>query len=161
MKTFITRFRWPFSIVTVVLFAFVARVYIYGPAKGLFYRTFRTPAVLLSTFVEDFDRQQAETQREKLLSVYQSRSGSYGLRKTVSSIEGTPIGQCLVVENGRLTIVIDLTRDAYGIREFVIQYPTNVILGPITAAEEPFSSTPSRGRTVLKCYLPSGGVSYF
>ena len=93
-----------------------------------------------------------------MIGNFQAKNGSYGLRKTVESIEGTPVGQCLVVEDGRLTIVSDYTRDAYGNREFGIRYPTNVILGPVGAAEESVPFTPTQGQIVLKCYLETGGV---
>ena len=153
--------RWFFILVAIVALALVTRVYFYSPAKGWFYRTFRTPAILHSTFIEDFDRQQAATQRQKFLDVYHAKSGSFGLRKTGGTIEGTPVGKFLIVEGGRVTVVSDYTRDAFGNREFGVQYPTNVILAPVEASEEAVPFTPARGSLVLKCYLDSGGVLYY
>ncbi len=153
--------RWLFILVAVVAFALVTRVYCYGPAKGWFYRTFHTPAILHSAFIEDFDRQQAATQRQKLFGIYQARSGSYGLRKAGSTIEGTPVGKFLIIEGGRVTVVSDYTRDTFGNREFGIQHPTNVVLAEVEATEEAVPFTPARGSIVLKCYLDSGGVVYY
>jgi len=148
------------EVITVLVLAVVARIYVYGPAKGLFCRTFWTPSILRASFVENLDQQQARIQRERLLSIYQSHTGSYGLRKTVGSVEGNPIGYCLVVENGRLIIVTDYTRDSFGSRDFALSYPTNIILGPVQAAEGSVPFTPAPGQIVLKCYLAKGTL-YF
>ena len=150
--------RWIFVLIAVVALALLVRVYFYGPAKGWFYRTFQTPAILHSAFIEDFDRHQAQTQRERLLRVFQSRTGSYGLHKTTSSIEGTPIGENLIIEDGHLTIVSDYTRDKFGIRKFTVQHPTTVMLGPVEESEG-WQHTVTN--TFLKCYINSKLVYRF
>ncbi|HTI99780.1 MAG TPA: hypothetical protein VL527_12945 [Dongiaceae bacterium] len=152
--------RWLYIPVAVVALSLVACIYCYGPTKGWFHRTFRTPAILHSAFIEDFDRQQAATQRQKLFSIYQAKSGSHGLRKVTSTIEGTPVGKFLIVEGGRVTVVSDYTRDAFGNREFVIQHPTNIVLAAVQSTEEAVPFTPDQGSIVLKCYF-DGGVVFF
>ena len=62
---------------------------------------------------------------------------------------------------GRVTLVSDYTRDAFGNREFGIQYPTNVVLAAVEATEEAVAFTPAQGSIVLKCYLDSGRVVYY
>jgi hypothetical protein len=162
--------RWLFICVALAL-AFGVYAFYYGPAKGWYYRTrgpvkgwyyrtFRTPAILYSTFIVDFDKQHAAAQRQKLFEVYQAKSGSYGLRKVDSSIEGTPVGVYLIVESGRTTLIADFTQDSYGDRRFDILYPTNIVLAPVTASETSQSSVTPVETVVLKCYLAKGVISF-
>ena len=106
-----------------------------GPLTGWYQRAFRTPPILSASFIVPFDKQRGQSQREQFISVYQARHGSYGLRRTAFSVEGTPIGECLLVEAGALTLITDYTRDSYGIREFRIQHPGSVALGKLLDGE--------------------------
>ena len=117
------------TVVVVISLAVLARVYCYGPAKGWFYRAFRTPAVLHSPFIEKLDQRQvpAQVQRERLQEIFQGHTQSYGLHKTAYSAEGTAIEEYLIAQEGQLTIISDTTRDACGIREFTIEHPTAVV----------------------------------
>ena len=152
-------FRWLF-ICAVLALAFVACAYSYGPAKGWFYRTFRTPTILHSTFIVDYDKQQATSQRQKLFEIYQAKSGSFGLHRVGGSIEGTPVGAYLIVESGHITLIHDFTRDAYGCRTFTTRYPTNIVLAPVSPSEASPPITPPEGMVVLKCYLDGGVINF-
>jgi hypothetical protein len=93
-----------------------------------------------------------QAQREQWMRVYKNRRGSYGLRKTTVSFEGTPIDECLIVENGNITLVLDYTRDKYGIREFAIRQPTALKLGPLEASD---NWSLANDHIFLKCYIDS------
>lgn len=147
-------------VVVVIALALLARVYCYGPAKGWYYRTFRTPAVLHSPFIEKLDQRQAkaQVQRERLQEIFQGHTLSYGLHKTAYSAEGTPIEEYLIAQAGQLTIISDTTRDAYGIREFTIEHPTAIVLGPIEKSDGwLFTDT----NIFSKCYINSKMVHCF
>src|SRR5262249_52845321 len=83
----------------------------YGPIKGLYWRTFRTPAILRAAFVEELNPKSshAQAQRERFFEIWRSRKGSYGLRMTFSSLEGQTIGQCIATKDGSLFYVYDTT----------------------------------------------------
>ena len=156
-------FRRLFIVLAVLALAFVSRFYLYGPMSGWFNRSFRTPAVLHSTFIVDYERAQAATQRQKLFDIYQTKRGSFGLHRTFGSIEGTSFGAYLLVEEGCLTFINDFTRDnvdTHSTRGFTTRYPTNLVLAPVSASEESAPFTPPQGSIVLKLYLDHG-VLYF
>jgi hypothetical protein len=138
----------------------VGVVHGHGPVKGWYHRTFRTPPILNSSFIEAFDKQHGDAQRERLLSTYQARSGSYGLRQTAFSPEGTPIGICLVVENGSITLITDTTHDRYGNREFRVRHPDSIQLGRLASGES-WGFVTTNDRVYLKSYTGSKLVHCF
>jgi hypothetical protein len=135
----------------------------YGPAKGLYHRTFRRPAILSAYFIQPFDPHRGEVQRETLFRIWKSGHGELGLRQQVGSVEGTPIEMHLIVQEGKITLIRDYTRDSFGIREFVTSRPVNLILGPLSGGEvHPLDDRfPSSGVTSLKCVFTSGRVVFF
>src|SRR2546430_14653208 len=84
--------------IVVVLSVLVAIGGTYGPAKGLYHRTFRRPAILSADLIRPFDPHRAEEQREMLLRIWKSGHGKFGLRLGVGSVEGTPIEMHLIVQ---------------------------------------------------------------
>jgi hypothetical protein len=138
-------------------------VRLYGPVKGAYWRTFRTPALVRGQSVEDLVGARADVQRRRLFEVWRSARGTYGLRQTVLSVEGTPIGLVLVVERGRATFVFDYTRDAYGTRQFIIEpvqaieVSASVAHGGVAAGGE----SSGFGRTRLRCSFDSGKSTWF
>lgn len=163
MKQRLTTFQWTLLIVAVAVLsaaaltaldAYVfAGAHVYGPAKGLFNRTFRSPSILRAGFVEDLNADRPEAQLEKFLSVYRSQQGSCGLRRTVPSVEGTPVGKCLVTENGKLTLVIDFTRDRNSTRNFVVLHPSAVSPGPTEAVTNRSAPGPRPIPTYMNCVV--------
>lgn len=131
-----------------------------GPVKGWYHRTFHTPAILRASFVVQLDKQQAHSQREHFISIYQTRQGSYGLRRTAWSIEGTPIGECLLVENGELTLISDYTRDSHGNREFRVRHPTSIKLGALADGES-WGFALTNNSVYLKSYADSKLIHCF
>ncbi|HZL44301.1 MAG TPA: hypothetical protein VFD66_13600 [Verrucomicrobiae bacterium] len=135
---------WLFAIAAVVLagvalLVMLPSIYlflddeVFGPSKGLFNRTFRTPAVVRAAFVEEIDPRRAQAQVEKLMTLYRSRTGSYGLRRTVVAMEGGNVSKFVATENGKLTFIVDLTRFKEGSRGFAVAHPSGI--SPVTAAQ--------------------------
>jgi hypothetical protein len=167
MKRPATKTQWILTIATLVVIfgaAFITipymDAYVFGPAKGWFNRTFRVPSVVRASYVEDLDPARAKAQVEKFLSVYESRSGSYGLRRTVVSVEGTPIGKCLVTENGALTFVLDSTRDRNGSRQFSIAHPSSVAPVPAEKGRREDSSRLRTPQFYLISHVSGRGIAF-
>jgi len=128
---------------------------LYGPLKGAYWRGFRTPALVLDSRVEDLVAARASAQRERLLEVWRKGRGTYGLRRTVSSIEGTPIGLTLVADQGRATLVLDYTRDSYGNREFFVEsvQTIDLVLPNSPSGVETPGETQSPDKARLRCLI--------
>jgi hypothetical protein len=132
-------------------------VRVYGPVKGAYWRAFRTPPILCEQGVEDLVSGRAGEQRKRVVEVWRSGQGTYGLRQTVLSAEGTPIGLALVTEQGKATLVLDYTGDAYGPRRFIVQ--------PVQAMELAFSAEQGGSGAVgglrIRCAFVSGEPAWF
>ena len=111
-------------------------------------------------FVEELNTEQPEAQLEKFLSVYRSRQGSCGLRRTVVSVEGTPVRKCLVTENGTLTLVIDFTRDRNSTRDYVVVHPSGVWRGPVEPDTDRPAAGPHPTRTYMNCVVQGRPVAF-
>ncbi len=150
------------AIVVLALALFVASR-VYGPAKGMFFRTFYSPAVLRDPSVQALTATTGKAQRDHFMQVYLSHKGAFGLSQRVSSVEGTPIGMTLLVRDGALTLVLDYTRDSFGIRKFRTVTPSYVDLGSVLEPQlHPLDDRfPKEGPLYLRCYLESGRVMYF
>jgi hypothetical protein len=140
--------------------ALAAAIHTAGPVKGWYQRAFHTPPLLNAPFVVQFDKRQGHSKRERFISIYQARQGSYGLRRTGWSVEGTPIGECVLVENGLLTIITDYTRDSYGNREFNVRHPTSVKLGALADGES-WGFALTNNSVYLKSYVNSKLIHCF
>jgi hypothetical protein len=148
-------------VIVVALDAYLfSGVRLYGPVKGLFYRTFRAPAIVQAGFVEELNPEQPEAQLEKFLSTYRSHQGSCGLRRTVVSVEGTPVSKCLVTESGTLTLVIDFTRDRNSTRDFVVVHPSSLWLHPLEPDSDRPAAGPHPSRTYMNCMVQGRPVAF-
>ena len=146
--------------VAIILAAPYLDGYVLGPAKGAFNRTFRAPPIVRASFIEDLDPQQARAQIEKFLSVYRSGRGSYGLRRTVTSGAGAPIGEYVITEDGKLTFVMDRTRDRESTREFSIVHPSGVGLAPSQQGTNTVSSASGSTTFYLISYVLGRGIAF-
>ena len=102
----------------------------YRPVKGWYQRTFHRPDILSSAFIEEGDPDRLDEQRQKLLDTWKGMHGMYGVHRTVSSFEGTPIGITVVVQEGVATAILDYTRDSFGDRGFHVESPVTLSLAP-------------------------------
>jgi hypothetical protein len=129
----------------------------YGPVKGAYWRAFRTPSILREQGVEDLVSSRAGEQKKRVVEAWRSGHGTYGLRQTVLSAEGTPIRLALVTEQGKATLVLDYTRDAYGPRRFIVQ--------PVQALELASSAEYGGSGGVaglrIRCAFVSGEAAWF
>jgi hypothetical protein len=147
------------------LSALLVVLQMYGPVKGLYWRSFRTPTILRAAFIEEFDPKsaRADSQRKRLWEIWKLAKGSYGLRMTFSSIEGQAIGQCIAIEEGTLSYVYDATRDSYGPRRFLVGHPVELVLGAPAHSEVSVMDEmwPDSKRTYLKVKFRSGRTFFF
>jgi hypothetical protein len=136
---------------------------LYGPIKGAYWRAFRTPALIHDWRVEDLVAARGTEQRTRLLEVWRTGQGTYGLRQTRSSVEGTPIGFTLVAERGKATLILDYTRDAYGPRKFIVQ-PVQAIES-VPPGPPPGVEAPGKPRGFaemrLRCLIDSTEPTWF
>ena len=149
-------------VLAVAIIAYVG-LWLYGPLKGAYWRAFRTPALMHDRHVEDLVAARAAEQRKRLLEVWRTAQGSYGLRQTVSSVEGTPIGFTLVADNGKATLILDYTRDAFGPRKFIVQ-PVRAIelvsLAPSAGSQVP-GEPGGVPRMRLRCLIDGSEPTWF
>ena len=148
------------GVVALLSCALAVAIHTPGPVKGWYQRTFHAPAVLNAGFIVPFDKQQGHSLREQFIAIYRARQGSYGLRRTAFSVEGTPIGECLLVESGRLTLITDYTGDSYSSREFRIQHPTSIELGRLAGGES-WGFVTTNDTVYLKSYAESKLIHCF
>jgi hypothetical protein len=159
------------SLVALFVIAFLIapsfEMYVIGSTKGWYYRTFKMPAITKAAFVEDLhsDEAQARAQADKFLSTYRSSQGDYGLRRTMVSADGEPIGMCIVTESGKLTFVMDHTRNRFSNREFSVAHPEGVGLassgnGTNTHASAPAPSGSAAIKFYLISYISGRGVAF-
>ena len=137
-----------------------ANSHLYGPAKGLYWRTFRAPAILNAGFIEPIDPQREQEQLKKFCDVYESHQGSYGLRQLTASVEGSLVGKCLVTEDGRLTLVVDQTRDANSDREIIVAHPSSVTLAPVEQGTNQAASASAPADVYLICTIGGRRVHF-
>ncbi len=152
-----------FCVLFAVALILVLWIELYGPLKGAYWRTFRTPTVLHDSHIEELAVGRGVEQRNKLFEVWLRGQGTYGLRQTVSSVEGTPIGLTLVAADGKATLVLDYTRDTYGSRKFIVL--------PVQGMEPVSSSWPAEAKTAgesrgvaqmrLRCSTARGEPTWF
>jgi hypothetical protein len=157
----IVRLLWiPFAGLALLGCVLAIAIHTPGPIKGWYQRAFQTPPILNASFIVRFDKQQGKAEREQFIAIYQARRGSYGLRRTAWSVEGTPIGECLLVEDGFLTLISDYTRDSYSSREFRVQHPTSVTLEKLADGES-WGFTTAKDSVYLKSYADSKLIHCF
>lgn len=163
MRGLLTRSLKALCLVVAVSMIVFFGVRLYGPLKGTYWRTFRTPELAHDFRIEKVVATRAAEQRERLLEVWRTGRGTYGLRQTISSVEGTPIGFTLVAANGKATLIVDYTRDAYGPRKFIVQ-PVRAIelvpLGPSAGLEAPTGAGVVAGRR-LRCLIEGREPTWF
>src|SRR6476660_1308623 len=86
-------------------------------SRALIARTLMIPWRVHSSWVEDMPpRHEFAASNEKLFKAYQvfrDGKGKYGLKRRYGTVEGAPCVQWLLIEDGKATVVKDVSRDPW------------------------------------------------
>ena len=116
MKNLITRVLYIALLGAILFIVFLFS----GSIKGAFYRTFFTPEILKEKVFEDVsDSRFPNADKQVFYEKYVQKEGYYGLKQNRTSIEGDPIVLYIYTNHGDATLIVDYTRDSYGVRKFV------------------------------------------
>ena len=92
-----------------------------GAVRGYINRMFHRPAILAQYDFIDLDTcEEANEEKKNLFLAYKTKKGKVCCKETSLTIEGDPIIGYYIVDNGKLTIVLDCTFDKYGSRSFAV-----------------------------------------
>jgi hypothetical protein len=117
-------------IILVVLLEFHLLTPVRGTFTGLYNRTFKTPDIVKNhDYVNLNYTKFPNREKEKFYLAYKEKKGFYGLVKKQFHVCGTAHDVYLVTEDGKLTRIHDCTRDHNGGRGFVIEHPSDIVLG--------------------------------
>ena len=132
-----------------------------GNVVGAFNRSFRSPEVIESRFIEQLNAGSATEQRDRLLNTWRS-GGEYGLTRVQHSVEGDPIQHWLIVSNRRATFVTDYTRDAHhGTRGYIVEHPVSLERN-IGGDGNPFRAWfAERGSVYILCRMSGDRTRFF
>ncbi len=97
--------------------------------------------------------------------IYQKGKGSFGIKKTSNTIEGSPIYEYLIVENGRVRLIQDGRKDIFGGRDVVERHYPGLMLtnGEHLASDSihyigvPFTGAVPRKRVLWFRFLDDSG----
>jgi hypothetical protein len=114
------------STLTVVVLT-VASLFLAGPVKGLYYRTFKRPEITKSNFVDTLSSvpSLAAEQRKHFIAAWNDGS-NYGLHIIRRTIEGDPVGLWLITNKKQVSLIIDYTHDPWSYRKYYIEHPSSV-----------------------------------
>lgn len=118
-----------------ILLSFLIGVMIitYGPIKGAYNRYLHTPELIKNNqFIYlDIIPDKGKAIRD-FYDIYIQKKGYSGLKQKRYFDEGSTAILYLAANDGKLTLIIDYTRDPFSIRGFIKESPKDVLIGTIS-----------------------------